>query len=183
MNANPDILTTSSNRNLFQPTKDNKSRRRSEIRDSIAKGKDRSSSSRSTSRGPAGAIESKLHHDLDSESDESDIERSQLIDLVVEDTQAEEAERVRARKDGEAVWNESENRHFVRTYDIGGTDADEGDVIREGYDPSDVKATHPPEHAVSEDEEEGSGSGSGSGSGKDAKYGSLLDEGGKNVWR
>ena len=183
MNANPSILTTSTNRNLFQPTKDNKSRRRSEIRDSIAKGKDRSSSSRSTSRGPAGAIESKMHHDLDSESDESDIDRSQLIDLVVEDTQAEEAERVRARKDGAPSWNAEENRHFVRTYNIEGTDADEGDVIREGFDPSDVKASHPPEHAVSEDEEEGSGSGSGSGSGKDAKYGSLLDEGGKNVWR
>lgn len=39
--------------------------------------------------------------------------RSQLVDLMVEDTQAEERERVRARKEGGAAWNQDEGRQFV----------------------------------------------------------------------
>lgn len=35
------------------------------------------------------------------------------MDLVVEDTQAEEVERVRARKEGGAAWNETESKHYV----------------------------------------------------------------------
>jgi hypothetical protein len=40
-------------------------------------------------------------------------DRSQLVDLVVEDTKAEDIERVRARKEGSAGWNEIEPRRFV----------------------------------------------------------------------
>ena len=39
--------------------------------------------------------------------------RSQLVDLVVEDTDAEERERVRARKEGGAAWNEDEGKHYL----------------------------------------------------------------------
>lgn len=39
--------------------------------------------------------------------------RSQLVDLMVEDTEAEEKERVRARKEGGAAWNQDEGRHFM----------------------------------------------------------------------
>lgn len=39
--------------------------------------------------------------------------RSQLVDLMVEDTEAEETERVRARKEGGSAWNEDETRHYV----------------------------------------------------------------------
>lgn len=39
--------------------------------------------------------------------------RSQLVDLVIEDTEAEERERVRARKEGGAAWNEEEAKYFV----------------------------------------------------------------------
>lgn len=39
--------------------------------------------------------------------------RSQLVDLVVEDVEAEETERVRARKEGGAEWNTQEQKHFV----------------------------------------------------------------------
>lgn len=39
--------------------------------------------------------------------------RSQLVDLVIEDTKAEEIERVRARKEGGAEWNEEETKFFV----------------------------------------------------------------------
>ena len=38
---------------------------------------------------------------------------SQLVDLMVEDTEAEETERVRARKEGGSAWNEAEPKHFV----------------------------------------------------------------------
>jgi hypothetical protein len=41
------------------------------------------------------------------------LERSQLIDLVVEDYEAENIERVRAWKEGGLGWNEVEQKHFV----------------------------------------------------------------------
>ena len=40
-------------------------------------------------------------------------DRSQLVDLVVEDHQAEEVDRVRARKEGGPGWNEVPSKHFV----------------------------------------------------------------------
>jgi hypothetical protein len=48
-----------------------------------------------------------------SSSGGSDSGNSQLRDLVVEDHEAEEIERARARKEGSARWNETEPRHFV----------------------------------------------------------------------
>jgi hypothetical protein len=39
--------------------------------------------------------------------------RSQLVDLVVEDHEAGEIERVRARKEGGPTWNEVPPKHFV----------------------------------------------------------------------
>ena len=76
--------------------------------------------------------------------------RSQLVDLVVEDTEAEEVERVRARKEGGAVWNEQEAKHFIRTYD----DEDEGDVIRSGFEPDQGSQPDPLDFAVGDDEDE-----------------------------
>jgi hypothetical protein len=70
------------------------------------------------------------HHSSSSSSTKSD--RSQLVDLVVEDTVAEETERVRARKEGSAGWNEREPKRFVRTYG-----EDVGEDIRSGFDPRD----------------------------------------------
>ncbi|RVX75716.1 hypothetical protein B0A52_00072 [Exophiala mesophila] len=179
----PGLLTTSTNRNLFQPTKDNKARRRSEIRQSINKGKTRSSSASgesSDNRG-GGAVESKLRRDRSTASRKSD--QSQLVDLVVEDTEAEEAELVRARKEGGDVWNNSQQKHFVRTYSID-EEAPEGQEIREGFDPSKVAAKHPPpEHAVSDEEdedEENGGRGAGSSKPPTGRYGSLIEE--ENVW-
>lgn len=49
------------------------------------------------------------HHS--SESSKSD--RSQLVDLVVEDEPAEQADRVRARKEGSAGWNQMEGKRYV----------------------------------------------------------------------
>lgn len=51
------------------------------------------------------------HHSSASSSAKSD--RSQLVDLVVEDTTAEDTERVRARKEGSAGWNETEPKRFM----------------------------------------------------------------------
>ena len=177
MHRDPNLLTTSTNRHLFQPTKDNKRRRKEEIRASIHKGKERSTSR--TSRGSSssseaeGGIESKLKRDQSADSKDSKIDASQLVDLVVEDEVAEEAERVRARKEGGDAWNTNEQRHFVRTYS--GEGADEGEDIREGFDPAKVKGKHPPpEKAVaSDDEDEGESSG--------GRYDSLLDQE-ENVW-
>lgn len=181
----PGLLTTSTNRNLFQPTRDNKTRRRSEIRQSIQKGKKRSTSppNHPVEQPPQqGSIETKLKRDRSpSASGKSD--RSQIVDLIVEDEEAEEAERVRARKEGGDAWNQGPQRHFVRTYSIG-EDAPEGQEIRQGWDPSKVPAKHPPvEHAVSEEEEDDEDDGHGQGSrrnGVEGRFGSLIEEG--NVW-
>jgi hypothetical protein len=51
------------------------------------------------------------HHSSASSSAKSD--RSQLVDLVVEDKSAEETERVRARKEGSAAWNKTEQKRYV----------------------------------------------------------------------
>lgn len=69
------------------------------------------------------------HHSSSSSSAKSD--RSQLVDLVVEDKTAEETERVRARKEGSAGWNELESKRFVRTYG-----EDTGEDMRSGYEPN-----------------------------------------------
>jgi hypothetical protein len=143
----PNLLTTSTNRNILQPTKDHKKRRRTEVKDSIRRGK-RASSSGSKERGSA--IVAKLIREV-STSGSSKSGRSQLVDLVVEDTDAEEVERVRARKEGGPAWNREELKHFVRTYE----DEDVGEDIREGFEPAAVKASDdPPEFAVGEDPDE-----------------------------
>lgn len=155
MNGDPTLLTTSANRHLFQPTEDHKERRKNELKRKIHKGKTRSNS-RSSDEDEDG-IEAKLHRDLSpSSSQASKIDRSQLVDLVVEDVEAEQMERVRARKEGGDVWNNQEQRHFVRTYSIGSLES--GESIREGYDPSKIPPEMPPpEHAVSDEEAEEEG--------------------------
>ena len=125
-------MTTSANRNLLQPTNDNRIRRASNIRETVedvtkrTKGKS-SKTSKSRSRdskgknkensplneeGRAPMLKGMLRqHSSASSSAKSD--RSQLVDVIVEDTAAEETERVRARKEGSAGWNETEPRRYV----------------------------------------------------------------------
>ncbi|KAI7463020.1 DUF300-domain-containing protein [Hortaea werneckii] len=56
------------------------------------------------------------HHD-DDDNDETGDHQDQLVDLVVEDKQAEEIARVRARKEGGPRWNEEgEQKVFVKTF-------------------------------------------------------------------
>ncbi|KAI7278518.1 DUF300-domain-containing protein [Hortaea werneckii] len=54
------------------------------------------------------------HNDQDDDDEAGD--QDQLVDLVVEDKQAEEIARVRARKEGGPRWNEAEQRVFVKMF-------------------------------------------------------------------
>ena len=84
-------------------------RRKSNIKKTVEnvqnKGKHKDSSSDGEEGRGAPMLKGMLrHHSSESSSAKSD--RSQLVDLVVEDEVAEETERVRARKEGSAGWNE-----------------------------------------------------------------------------
>ena len=165
MSGDPNIITTSTNRNLFQPTADNAKRRRSEIKQGIAQGKRQDSSVSPNARE---GIAGKLRRDWSSSSSEHS-GRSQLVDLIVEDTQAKEAERVRARKEGGAIWNKDDQKHFVRTYEADG--AKEGEIVRDGFEPQHISATEPPEFAIGEDEDEDQ---------EDSAFANVPEE--HNVW-
>lgn len=138
------MLTASTNRNYLQPTADNKRRRKSQIKKiQETKGKHRSDSS---SNGESSKPKSKApligtllrQESASSSSVKSD--KSQLVDLVVEDHDAEEVDRVRARKEGGPAWNEVENKHFVHTFPQDG----QSEEVREGFEP-DVPEAHNPE--------------------------------------
>lgn len=58
---------------------------------------------------------------------------------MVEDTEAEEIERVRARKEGGPAWNEAEQKRYVRVY----PDEHMGEEIRVGYDSHITSTTSP----------------------------------------
>ncbi|KAI7550420.1 DUF300-domain-containing protein [Hortaea werneckii] len=75
------------------------------------------------------------HHDRrkskdDDNADNENENKDQLVDLVVEDKQAEEIARVRARKEGGPAWNEGEQRVFVKTF--GDDEGDAEDSRRRG---------------------------------------------------
>lgn len=65
-----------------------------------------------TEQGHAPVSEGILQQHL-SNTSSAKSDRSQRVDLIVEDTEAEERERARARKEGSAVWNEVEPKRFV----------------------------------------------------------------------
>lgn len=117
LGADPDLITTATNRNLLQPTRANKKRRESNIQKDLDSGKHQTTSSsggdsesKSWSRAP---VLNEMLREESSSSHSVKSGRSQLVDLMVEDTQAEVTERVRARKEGGAAWNEDETKHFV----------------------------------------------------------------------
>lgn len=116
----PSIITGSTNRHLLQPTADNKQRRKSRIKDiqsSAGKGKHRSDSSSggepSSSKSDNPIISKLTRQKSSSSSHSAKSDKSQLVDLVVEDHEAEEVERVRARKEGGPGWNEVPAKHYV----------------------------------------------------------------------
>ena len=159
--SDPDLITTSTNRNLLQPTRGNRARRESQLHKQLGKGKHRDSSPTAVSRAPV--LEGLLRENSHSSSGTSQSGRSQLVDLVVEDHKAEETERVRARKEGGSTWNEEETKHFVKTYDEGDGD----DFVREGFDPSQIKAGLPGESKFAVDDEGASSAAGSNGNGSD----------------
>ncbi|KAF3942319.1 hypothetical protein ABW19_dt0206663 [Dactylella cylindrospora] len=61
-------------------------------------------------------------------------QRSGVVDLVVEDTDAEEVERVRARKEGGPGWNAEDPKVFVTKY----PPEDAGQIQRTGYNADNI---------------------------------------------
>lgn len=141
----PPVITAATNRNLLQPTAANKKRRKSRIKhlqETTDKGKQRSDSSAgesSKSKTSVPVVGKLLRHNTSSSSSGKS-DKSQLVDLVVEDHDAEEIERVRARKEGGSAWNEEPSKHFVHTYPKDGAEEE----VREGFAP-DVPEVHNPE--------------------------------------
>lgn len=152
LNANPNMLSATTNRAILQPTADNRHRRKSRIKSMQEDmhqhnlpGQKRGSSSSgeaSSSKSSKGKeklvdkfadrvpiVGSLLHQTSSAASDKSDA--SQLVDLVVEDHEAEQIERIRARKEGGPGWNSVDQRHFVKTY----PDEDEAEEVRQGFNP------------------------------------------------
>ena len=64
-------------------------------------------------------------------SSSSNSHNSQLVDLVVEDREAANIERVRARKEGGPGWNSVEQKHFVKVY----PKDEEAEEVRQGFNP------------------------------------------------
>lgn len=97
----PDVITGSTNRHLLQATPVNKKRRKSrihEIQKNVARGNGKGKQAEARSRrDPSSAP-----------SNEAD-----LVDLVIEDHDAEQIEQVRARKEGSPANNKHETKHFV----------------------------------------------------------------------
>ncbi len=115
LHSDPNLLTTSTNRNILQPTKGNKKRRESNLQKDVDKNKHRkhSTTSGSSKSHYAAPVLNGMLREESSSSHSAKSGRSQLVDLVVEDTEAEQTERVRARKEGGATWNEDEAKHYV----------------------------------------------------------------------
>lgn len=142
----PRVVSQSTNRSVLQPTRDNRKRRQSRIesiRDeshqhdkpgSSSSGKRHShSSGEGSSKGKerlksVPVIGSLLRHDS---SDSGKSVNSQLVDLVVEDHEAEALERARARKEGGPGWNSVEQKHFVQVY----PDGEDAEEVRQGFNP------------------------------------------------
>lgn len=156
LRTNPNMLSATTNRAILQPTEDNKKRRKSRIKaiqDDVHQQDPPSSSSSnhrdSTSSGSTSAMQrgkARLQSITPlvrnpSSTSSNHSQHSQLIDLVVEDHEAEEVERVRARKEGGPGWNQVEQKHFVKTF----PGEDEQEVVRRGFNPD------RPEEAVTDE--------------------------------
>ena len=158
LHTEPGYITASTNRALFQPTKANKQRRKSrikEIKEDVHQAESSSSHHRGSSSSDntsvsfatkgkerlqsmpvVGPILERAASSSSSASNKS--HSSQLVDLVVEDKEAKEIERVRARKEGGPGWNSVEQKHFVKTY----PDEDEAEEVRQGFNPDAPELEH-----------------------------------------
>lgn len=117
----PRVVTTSSNRNLLQPTKDGrkkKNERSESIQKSAANGKAQQLNTKQTqgnSNDRGNARQEGSNRSIKGDGPVKE-DQSQRRDLVVEDVEAEDVERVRARKSGSPEWNRNDRKHFLRAY-------------------------------------------------------------------
>ena len=117
----PNVVNHTTNRNILQPTSDNEQRRKNRIeriRDSPDAGKHyhRSSSHPKADKPKAKRERGFLQRAKSSSGQSQRSDRSQLVDLVVEDEEAEETERARMRKAGNPSRSNIEPKHFVQAY-------------------------------------------------------------------
>lgn len=130
------MVTSSTSRHALHPTKANRARRKSKIHEIQAaadKGKHRNRSGSPASSKDTGIVPDLIKKVTNlGSSEDSKLDRSQMIDLVVEDEEAEAVERVRARKEGSPEWNKHEAKHFVHTF----PEEDQSEEVREGYEPT-----------------------------------------------
>lgn len=150
LHADPRMMSASTNRAILQPSKANKQRRKSRIQEIQSnvhqhddpKNKHRGSSSSGEGSSKTKQATSKLQDTAshlpvvgelvrNASSDSAASHSSQLVDLVVEDREAEAIERVRARKEGGAGWNSVEQKHYVKTY----PGEPEQEEVRHGFNP------------------------------------------------
>ena len=147
LRTEPNIVTASSNRALLQPTKDNRQRRKNRInsikKDVHAGEHHERGSTSSSNTNTSNSVTAKGKEKLQSlpvvgpileraaSSSSSNSRNSQLVDLVVEDREAADIERVRARKEGGPGWNSVEQKHFVKLY----PKEDEAEEVRQGFNP------------------------------------------------
>ena len=149
LRTEPNTISATTNRAILQPSKENRQRRKSRIKsiqEEVHQHDEPKNQRGRSSSGEGGSAVSKAghkgkerlqqlpvvgemlrHHSSDSQNSHS----SQLVDLVVEDKEAEGIERVRARKEGGPGWNSVEQRHFVKTY----PDEEEQEEVRQGFNP------------------------------------------------
>lgn len=149
LHAEPNLMSASTNRALLQPSRANKQRRKSRIKNIQEEAHQhddpdrRDNSSNSASDGPVSSLATKGKEKMaalpvvgtlfrQSSSDSAESHSSQLVDLVVEDNEAEDIERIRARKEGGPGWNSVEQKHFVQTHP---DDSDQTEVVRQGFNP------------------------------------------------
>lgn len=126
--SEPRIVTTSTNRNVFQPTRDNRRRRKAKVQDfqraaEVGRSEDNQVNPERLDSRLGSEQNWRDHHSREprsptSTSDSKASQSSQQVDLVVEDHEAEDIERVRARKSGNPGWNKTDTKHFLRTYPI-----------------------------------------------------------------
>jgi hypothetical protein len=78
--------------------------------------------------------------------------RDGCIDLIVEDHEAEETARVRARKEGGPGWNEAEPKRFIRQW----PPEHAGEEIHQGFEPTkpERRSTASPQFEIGEDDED-----------------------------
>jgi hypothetical protein len=151
LHADPRMLSASTNRAILQPSKANRQRRKSRIHEiqshvhqhdnpedrhrgsSSSSGEGSSKKAKATDKLQNAASHLPVVGDLvrKHSSDSAKSHSSQLVDLVVEDKEAEQIERVRARKEGGAGWNSVEQKHYVKTY----PDEPEQEEVRHGFNP------------------------------------------------